>query len=75
MTNKKYRQEITTIEIPMKLKKNLQQYGLGGESYSEIIERLLKSAHERLINDLLMDEKDCVSIEEALAEAKLLRHA
>jgi len=63
-------EKITTIAIPMKVKEEIQEYGMKGESYSDIIERLLKSAHERLLGDVLMNEEGCVTIEEALAEAK-----
>jgi len=60
----------TTIAIPFKVKEEIEQYGVKGESYAKILVRLLKSAHERMLSDVLMDETDCVTIEEALAEAK-----
>jgi predicted CopG family antitoxin len=60
----------TTIAINLQVKEGIQQFGLKGESYSEILERLLKSARERLIHDVLMDDKDCIPIEQALAEAE-----
>lgn len=60
----------TTIAINMKVKEDLQEYGLKGETYSQIIERLMKSARERMLSDVLMNEEDCITIEEALAEAK-----
>ncbi len=60
----------TTIAINSQVKEEMQQFGTKGESYSEIILKLIKSARERQLNDLLMDEKDTVSIGEALANAK-----
>jgi predicted CopG family antitoxin len=60
----------TTIAINLQVKEEMQQFGTKGESYSEIISKLIKSAKERQLNDLLMDEKDSISIEEALANAK-----
>ena len=60
----------TTIAISTKIKEEMQQFGTKGESYSEIILKLIKSAKERQINDLLMNEEDTISIEEALANAK-----
>ena len=60
----------TTIAINPKVKEEMEQFGTKGESYSEIIIKLIKSAKERQLNDLLMDEKDTISIEEALANAK-----
>ena len=62
--------ENTTIAIPMVLKEQIQEFGFKGEKYSEIILRLLKSAKERQLQDLLMDEKDTISIDVALDRAK-----
>ena len=58
----------TTIALSMKVKEGIQEYGMKGESYSEVIARLLKSANERLIHDVLMDTTNCVTIEEARAK-------
>ena len=58
----------TTIALSMKVKEGIQEYGMKGESYSEIIARLLKSANERLISDVLMNTEGCITIEEARAE-------
>ena len=60
----------TTIAINQWLKEEIEKFGTKGESYSQILERLLKSAKERMLYDVLMDEKECISIEEALAQAK-----
>ena len=49
--------ENTTIAIPVDLREQIQEFGFKGEKYSEIILRLLKSAKERQLQDLLMDEK------------------
>ena len=62
--------EKTTIAIPFELKEQIQEFGLKGETYTEIISRLVKSARERQLQDLLMDEEGTISIEEALANAK-----
>jgi predicted CopG family antitoxin len=62
--------ENTTISVNLRVKEEMQQFGTKGESYSEIILRLIKSAKERQLNDLLMNETDTISIEEALANAK-----
>ena len=68
--NSAYGEKTTTIAIPMKVKEKIQEYGLKGESYSDIIVRLLESANERLISDVLMNEKDCIPIEQAIKEAQ-----
>jgi len=57
--------ENTTIAIPKNLKGQIQEFGFKGEKYSEILERLLKSAKERQLQDLLMDETNTISIGEA----------
>lgn len=62
--------ETTTIAITKELKEKIVEFGSKGESYSEIIARLIKSAKERQLRDLLMDEEDTTLIEEALAKAK-----
>jgi predicted CopG family antitoxin len=60
----------TTIAISPKVKEEIQQFGTKGESYSEILLKLIKSAKERQINDLLMNEENTIPITEALANAK-----
>ena len=65
-----YNMEITTIAITKDIKEKIKEFGSKGESYTEIIERLIKSAKERQLHDLLFDEEDTISIEEALSNAK-----
>ena len=62
------KEKMTTIALPMSIKEGIAEYGLKGESYGQIIERLLKSARDRLLRDILMDETDSVTIEEARKE-------
>jgi len=62
--------EKTTIAISWKVKEQLQEYGYKGESYSDLIMRLIESAKQRQLHDLLMNKENTVSIEEALANAK-----
>ncbi|MBI3623078.1 hypothetical protein HY212_03295 [Candidatus Pacearchaeota archaeon] len=62
--------EITTIAITKNIKEKIREFGNKGESYTEIIERLIKSAQERQLHDLLFDEENTISIEEALSNAK-----
>ncbi|MFA5174151.1 MAG: antitoxin VapB family protein [Candidatus Pacearchaeota archaeon] len=62
--------EKTTIAITHEAKDKMQEFGFKGESYSDLILRLVKSAKERQLHDLLMNEEDTISIEEALANAK-----
>ena len=62
--------ENTTIAIRKDIKDKIMEFGNKGETYSDIILRLLRSAKERQLHDLLMSEKDTISIEDALANAK-----
>ncbi len=61
--------EITTIAIEKNVKEQIKEFGNKGETFSQIIFRLLESANQRLLQDVLMDEEGCVSIEEAIKEA------
>lgn len=60
----------TTIAIRKDLKEQIMEFATKKESYSDIIERLLKSAKERQLHDILMSEEGTISIEDALKDAK-----
>lgn len=62
--------ETTTIAITKEVKEKISEFGNKGESYSDILTRLVESARKRQIHDLLMSEEGTISIEEALEEAK-----
>jgi len=48
----------------------MAEFGNKGESYSDIILKLVKSARERQLHDLLMSEENTISVDEALSNAK-----
>jgi len=60
----------TTIAIPTALRDDLKSFGEKGETYAEIIERLVESAKERQIRDILMDTEGTIPVRVALEEAK-----
>jgi len=60
--------ENTTIAITRDVKEGIIELGNKGETYSEILKRLLKSARERQLHDLLMNEEGTISIEDARKE-------
>jgi predicted CopG family antitoxin len=62
--------ETTTIAVTREVKEKISEFGNKGETYSDILERLVESARKRQIHDLLMSEEGTISIEEALEEAK-----
>ncbi|MFH1327129.1 MAG: antitoxin VapB family protein [archaeon] len=61
--------EITTIAVTKEVKENIKEFGKKGETYSDILVRLVESANQRLLQDVLMDSKGFISIEEAIKEA------
>ncbi len=60
----------TTIALKQEIKEKIMEFGNKGETYSDIILRLLESARKRQLQDLLMNEEDTISIDEALSNAK-----
>ena len=60
----------TTIAIKKELKEKITEFASKKETYSDVIERLLKSAEQRLLHDVLMSRDGCVTIEEAIEEAE-----
>ena len=62
--------EKTTIAISREIKDQMQEFGFKGESYSDLIKRLIESAKKRQLHDLLMNEEGTIPIEEALSNAK-----
>lgn len=57
----------TTIAISSSARDRIKEFGMKGETYDEIITRLLNSAEERQLQDLLMDTTGCITIGEARA--------
>ena len=62
--------ENTTIAISREVKEGIIEFGNKGETYSNILKRLIKSARERQLHDLLMSDENTVSIEEARKEVE-----
>ena len=60
----------TTIAVSSEVRDQIKEFGKKGERYDEILARLLNSAKERQLQELLMDEKDTTPIEVALDKAK-----
>jgi len=62
--------DMTTIALSKKLKNKISEFGNKGETFSDILERLYKSALQRQLHDLFFNEEEFVPIEEAIAEAE-----
>ena len=55
--------EKTTIAITKEAKEEMQVFGNKGETYSDIIMKLVESAKQRQLHDLLFNEEDSIPIE------------
>lgn len=62
--------ENTTIAISNEIKEQIKEFGNKGETYSQILAKLLASAKKRQLQDLLMGEEDTISIDEAIKNYK-----
>ncbi len=60
----------TTISISTETREKIKEFGSKGDTYTDILEKLYQSAKERQLQDLLMDESNCVPIKDALKRAK-----
>jgi predicted CopG family antitoxin len=60
----------TTIAISNEIREQLKEFGTKGETYNEILARLIKSAKERQLQELLMSTEDCITIDQAIKRAK-----
>jgi predicted CopG family antitoxin len=62
--------ENTTIAISNEIKEQIREFGNKGETYSQILAKLIASAKKRQLQDLLMNEEDTISIDEAIRNSK-----
>lgn len=62
--------ETTTIAVSNEIKEKIKEFGSKGETYSDILNRIIESAKKRQLRDLLMNEENTISIQEAIADAK-----
>lgn len=60
----------TTIAISTQVRDQIKEFGHKGESYDEILQRMLDAVKDRQLQVLLMDTKNCVTIDEAIAESR-----
>lgn len=60
----------TTIAVSEDTRDQIKEFGQKGETYDDILGRLLSSAKERQLQDLLMDETGTSLVKDALARAK-----
>lgn len=63
--------EMTTIAIAKDIKNKIDEFGNKGETYSDILVKIYNAAKKTQLRDLLMDETDTISVEEALENAEV----
>jgi predicted CopG family antitoxin len=60
----------TTIAISQEVRDQIKEFGNKGETYDDILTKLLSSAKERQLQELLMDSSNAVTAKDALTRAK-----
>ncbi len=60
----------TTIAISTQIRDEIKEFGNKGETYNNILEKILHHAKERQLQDLLMDTSDSIRASDALEKAK-----
>jgi len=60
--------EITTIQLSKETKEKLSSFGMKGESYDTILQRIYSFAVKEQLRNFLMSNEGCVPIEEAIKE-------
>ena len=55
----------TTICISTEVRDKIKEFGHKGETYEDILKRLILSAEQRQLQELLMDETNCITLKEA----------
>ena len=62
--------ENTTIAVTNEVREHIKEFGNKGETYSDILKKLLESAKKRQLYDLLMNDEDSIPIQEAISNAR-----
>lgn len=62
--------EISTIQLSKETKEKISSFGVKGESYDEIINRIYSLAVKDQLREFLMSSDNCVPVKDALERAK-----
>ena len=60
----------TTISISQETKEQVMEFGNKGDTYDEILRRILNSLKERQLEEIFMNERNTTTVKEALDKAK-----
>jgi len=61
--------EITTIQLSRETKDKISSFGMKGESYDDILNRIYALAVKEQLREFLMSDEGYIPIEEAIKEA------
>ena len=62
--------DITTIQLSNETKKKISSFGVKGESYDQILQRIYNMAVKTQFRELLMSSENTIPIEDAIKEAE-----
>jgi hypothetical protein len=62
--------DTTTIQLSKKTKRKISSFGIKGESYDDIINKIYSIAVKDQLREFLMSEEGFIPIEEAIKEAE-----
>jgi hypothetical protein len=62
--------ENTTIQVSRRVRDQISTFGLKGESFDTILDRLYKLAVQNQLKEFLMSSENCISIEDARKEVE-----
>lgn len=61
--------DISTIQLSKETKKKISSFGIKGESYDNILNRIYSLAVKEQLREFLMSDEGFIPIEEAIKEA------
>ena len=65
-----YMAENTTIQVSKRVRDQISSFGLKGESFDTVLERIYKLAVKNQLKEFLMSSENCIPIEDARKEVE-----
>ena len=62
--------ETSTIQLNKETKEKISSFGMKGESYDKILNRIFSLAVKEQLKEFLMSDEGCIPIEDAIKEAE-----
>ena len=60
----------TTIAVSEEIRDRLKEFGCKGETYDDVIRRIIKSAKERQLQELMRNTKETISIKKTARKVR-----